>query len=300
MLISIAGCEGEVGPCTSDTESRRLVYDAFGVPAFEGQALMIRSCGYGAHCHSENIDADHRYGAPIGLEYDLRLAGYDNVVDQEEVDRLGRMRARVQAHRRSIWAQVHSGRMPVGGAIGALVTDGAPTFFRALPDTPMPSLEEPEGREALRNWLACGSRIVERTAPVDDPSYVPLGEIVDPVDVEPLEPTWSSIYTRLIEPRCNGGPCHGSTREGELDLRGESEALAALVNAEANGDECGDDDSLLLVPGDSAASLLVHKLSGRDEDGNPVCGRLMPIGASRLSEQNLQAIRDWIDAGATM
>jgi hypothetical protein len=300
VLGSLVGCEGEVGPCVSDTESRRVVYDAFGAPAFEGQALMITSCGYGAFCHSPEIDDERRFGAPVGLEYDVRLAGYDGTIDRAELDRMTEMRTRVYEHRRSIWAQVASANMPIDGAVGELVGESAPVYYRELPDTPMATLDTEDGREVLRNWLACGAPVVERTAPVDDPSYEPTGWIVDPIEVEPLEANWNNIYTRLIEPRCNGGPCHGASEAGELNLEGDAEALAALLNVASDGEECGETGARLIVPGDPDASLFVHKLSGRDAAGEPVCGRLMPIGASRLSEPSLQAVRDWIAGGATM
>jgi hypothetical protein len=287
-----------------------------GTPMFEGQALMVGSCGAGAFCHSEGIDAEDRFGAPLGLDYDLQLAGFTTEVDPIEVDRLTRMFNRVYEHRRAIWSSVSSGRMPIGGAVAEQIRDGSLTFYRRIPDEPVPLLDTNEGRESLRNWLACGIPIVERTEPADDMSYVPIGEAVASFEVEPLHPDWPDIYTRMVEPRCNGDACHGIAQEGGLDLRGQAEAYAALIDEPAEGDQdneacaglatpeqrldrcCIGISATRIVPGDPDASFFFHKLAGRDASDMPVCGESMPQGRARLSPASLAAVREWIMMGA--
>lgn len=294
-----AGCEPDLGACDRGAV-RVVVYDEEGTPAYAGQALMIASCGYGGFCHSEGIDPELRYGAPAGLDFDVRLAGYDDVVDLDEVDRLRRMREQTSAHGRLIWASVSAGRMPVGGAVGRSVAESAPRYTFERTQAPLPGLETAEGREIVRNWLACGAPVVERTeAPTPTAGYRAVGDAVPGIEVEPLEPRWDDIYDRLIERRCNGAACHGERALGRLDLRGRSEALTTLLEGEARGDLCGGTRTPLLVPGRPDESLFFQKLTGRDADGAPICGRLMPIGASRLSPESLQAVRTWIERGAS-
>ena len=49
-----------------------------------------------------------------------------------------------------------------------------------------------------------------------------------------------------------------------------------------------------VTPGDSDMSYLVHKIEGRAG----IAGQRMPPGGAPLSDQQIAAIRRWIDAGA--
>jgi hypothetical protein len=303
MLVAacmLAACEPDVGGCADPNGVRTVVYDEDGAPAYEGQALVIASCGYGGLCHAEGIDAEQRYGAPAGLDYDLRPAGIDGTVDLAEVDRLRRMRDRVHAHRGLIWASVSAGRMPVGGEVGADIRESAPRYTYPNGDAPLPGLDTVEGREILREWLACGSPVVERIEPATAiEGYIPVGEPVSTIERVPLEPSWADIYERLIVRRCAGAPCHGEQRQAELDLRGDAATvLQTLLDGRARGRDCLFTDAPLLVPGQPDQSLFFQKLNGRNAEGRAVCGDLMPIGALRLSEASLAAVRTWIEAGA--
>ena len=53
--------------------------------------------------------------------------------------------------------------MPPSGADAAAIRDGAPVFHRIGTSEPLPEIESTEGREILRNWLACGTPVIERT-----------------------------------------------------------------------------------------------------------------------------------------
>jgi hypothetical protein len=301
LLLTLGGigCTPELGPC-DELSALRVAYDEEGTPAFEGQALMIQSCGFGAFCHAAGIDAEQRYGVPRGLDYDVRIANLDADDPGAELDRLEGMLDRSFRHRHEIWAAVESGRMPIGGGPGSDVASAAPTYaVRTGANTlePMAGLDTARGREALRNWLACGLPAVQS---VDAHEARPeaLGYIVDPIEVAPLEPSWSSIYDRLISRRCASVPCHGTAVAGDLDLRGARAAYDAMVGVDSAADECIAAGVQLVQPGAADASLLVWKLIGRDPDGAPVCGDLMPVGASRVSEASVDAVRAWIDAGA--
>ncbi len=280
LAVLLAGCGAELGPADL-VAARELVYDEAGTPAYAGQALVIGSCGYGAFCHG--AATEERFGAPSGLDYDLRVA------DEVERPRLTADLERAFSHRYLIWEAVSSGAMPISGAAGDLVADGAPRYARA-DGTPLAGLETSEGRETLRNWLAAGLPIVERTDA--QPGAGELGWIEERLPVEPLAPRWSDIYARMIVPRCASAGCHGAAREGALDLRGEAESLAALVDAPAAGVRCGPEGGALIVPGDPGASLLVGKLTGE------ACGLRMPMGGSRIDAESIEAIRAWIAAGA--
>lgn len=299
-LLVLSSCGPDLGACDPD-EARRVVYDSDGTPAFEGQGMMIQSCGWGAFCHADSIPLENRRGVPLGLEYDVSLASFGGDTAPEEAERLRAMQRQAFEHRHAIWEQVSTGAMPI---VHADVVEGAPVYtrlnVRSGTRTPSPELSTPEGREALRNWLACGLPVVERTeAPTDGADPIePVGYVVASQEVEPLLPEWNDIYTRLVERRCNSAPCHGDSAAGNLDLRGGPDAALAtlLAGTAADAEACMVEapGTPLLAAGDPEGSLFFQKLSGRDAAGDPVCGRVMPIGGARVSEASLASIRQWI------
>ena len=293
-LLLLTACSTELGPC-DESAARQVVYDESGSPAFEGQALMIGSCGSGGFCHSPGIDPADRRGVPVGLDYDVRLAEDADAA----TERLRVNQALTFQDRHRIWVEVTSGRMPVPGDAGEEILTAAPTYSRydslSGTATALPALDTEDGAEILRNWLACRVPVVERTEPVAD--VEPIGAVVSRRDVVPLEANWADIYTRMIEPRCASAPCHGRSAAADLELSDQAMALAAMTNVAAAGDDCMG-AGMLIVPGDPDASLFVHKLSGRDAADAPVCGDLMPGSGSRIDGQSIANIRQWIMDGA--
>ncbi len=293
----VLGCEPELGPCDVEA-SLRVVYDESGSPAYEGQAQMIASCGGGSFCHSRAAESTERYGAPQGLDYDLRIAE-DEL--QETVDALRLSQALTFEDRHRIWYQVEAGLMPVPGAAGAEVLEASPVYSRfdsvTGEPTPLPGLDTEEGQDLLRNWLACRAPLVERTAPVDDIESV--GAVVASRDVTPIEPNWDDIYDRLIVGgRCATGPCHDdSMPAGNLAYPDRMGALTAMVGVAAGGADCAGQGDLI-VAGDPDASVLIHKLEGRDASGAPVCGARMPDSGARIDPRSIANIRQWIADGA--
>ncbi len=91
---------------------------------------------------------------------------------------------------------------------------------------------------------------------------------------------------------CTNDLCHGSARQGGLDLRRGS-AYASLVDAPSAA-------SLLkrVEPGDEDRSLLWLKLAAATLKRTGVPGSPMPQGLPPLSEGELEAIRLWIFSGA--
>ena len=104
---------------------------------------------------------------------------------------------------------------------------------------------------------------------------------------DPDAPTLSSIETDIFEPFCavHHGP---SAAAADLDLS-VGRSFANLVNVRST-----QVDLNLVTPGDVNASYLVHKVEGRAG----IVGRQMPIGARPLMNEEIEAIRQWIAAGA--
>lgn len=105
--------------------------------------------------------------------------------------------------------------------------------------------------------------------------------------VDPRLPKPSAMlvdFTRDVLPifRKSCFRCHGP----EKDKGGFS--LANHLRAMEGGDE-----GAAILPGNSAASLLVRRIAGLDEEG------AMPPGGEGLSAEQVSIIRAWIDQGAT-
>ena len=278
-----------------------------GQPLFEGQALLAASCGNGVYCHAARATGGLRHGVPQGFDLDVGVACDARApavpCDPASVLRLQHARNNADAYRAEILDAVADGTMPPG-AVGAEVRQQAPRFVRA-DGSALPELDTPEGREILRNWLACRAPVVERAEDVPAPrvagDYCGDGRIGDcvygpPREIEPPEARWGSIYARVFVPLCVS--CHGPGRtdyraESQLDLRDADVAYAQLVGAASTGAFCMDRGLTHVVPGDPDASSLLAKL-GADVP----CGERMPQGGPFLPEEVVAPIRAWIAAGA--
>ena len=227
--------------------------------------------------------------------------------------------------------EIRAGAMPPGEA-GRRVRD-ASLWIRQSDGSELPSIESTEGQEIVRNWLACQAPAIARAETpaspaqelepcpsVDDEICVfngPLGELPDPA--------WSEIYWSLIFVQCVTchGPLNGNTdqnpdRLGEgipggasqsaldaLDLTGSNtmdttdwptESWSAVVDALAAdpGDCAG--QGTLVIPNDSAGSIMTQKLRGTQ-----TCGDVMPPtqgGEPTVPEPLIEVVEDWIDMGA--
>ena len=312
-----------------------------GTPLFAGQALMQMQCGNGGFCHAPAATGSGRAGAPRGLDFDLSLAcrSTDNCCSEAQceayamaacadepegsradcaiaayetemtrvndaIERLRRNQQVTYDHRYEILATVRDGSMPPGAA-GSAVRANA-EYYGAYDGVAfsgrVPNLDTREGREVLRNWLACGSPVLEFSDDEGTPGESCGPGVVGDCGVAapalpPPEPTWPSIYTRLVRPLClechqPGNPFYGPGDQ-ELDYSEMMASLTAMSGVQADGSACVDTGTLI-VPGDPEASIFYRKLTS-----DPGCGDIMPLGReSGLPESVLAPIRQWIEAGA--
>jgi hypothetical protein len=314
--LALGGCSGEdLGACDA-FRARQVAFalpfpgDVTGLagqPMFEGQALVTASCGGGVFCHAE-VSPQQRLGVPAGLDLDFRLAcdarAPAEPCTQASSERLARAKRVGYRHRQDILDAVADGSMPPG-ALGRDIRARSPRFERA-DGSPLPELDTPEGRDILRNWLACGLPVVDRaedaTALSPAGAYcgdAALGDCVrgSPRVITPPEPKWSSIYERVIVPQCVS--CHGPgptdyRPEHKLDLSTMEIAYTQMVGATAMGGFCNDRPQQHVVPGNPAESLLILKM----EPGDPPCGERMPLDGPYLPDTVIEPIRQWIAAGA--
>jgi hypothetical protein len=125
-----------------------------------------------------------------------------------------------------------------------------------------------------------------------------------------LAPTFSNVYTTIIDRRCTG--CHhpggGGVTVGKLDMSSQDVAYADLVGVDAQGTGAGASGTtcasampplVRVVPGDAAGSLLFNKVDSKFTGTNPLCGSPMPPGSEApLTEDEVFLIAAWIAAGA--
>lgn len=99
----------------------------------------------------------------------------------------------------------------------------------------------------------------------------------------------SVIQREIFTPTCAVSGCHaGATPQAGMNLS-EGNAHAALVNV----DSVNEPARKRVLPGDPGASLLVQAV-----EGTSTSVPQMPFGRTPLPAADIQAIRDWIQAGA--
>ena len=133
-----------------------------GAPAYEGQAMIALSCGNAQYCHSSN--AVDRFGATVDLDLDLYPATLDDSPAVEGTERLARAQANAIEFAQDIYCDVDAKRMPPFGE-ATLVAHANTPRYRSESGEPLPFVDSFEGLEILKNWLACGAPVVERTTP---------------------------------------------------------------------------------------------------------------------------------------
>ncbi|MDH5672483.1 MAG: hypothetical protein OEZ06_10065 [Myxococcales bacterium] len=114
------------------------------------------------------------------------------------------------------------------------------------------------------------------------------------------DPTFTAIYDEILTKgevgNCMAGYCHGaaptSMGNGNLQITASDKqgAYDNLVNVVSTSELCA--GATLVIPGDSAGSLLLQKFSAP-----PPCGLQMPVGMT-LTEAQITQIATWIDNGA--
>jgi hypothetical protein len=101
----------------------------------------------------------------------------------------------------------------------------------------------------------------------------------------------STIQREIFTPKCALSGCHGAplAQPPGLDLS-EGNARAALVNVDSTRVAGG----TRVVPGEPSASVLFEAVSAHPPPGV----RRMPLNAQPLARADLDAISQWIAAGA--
>ena len=148
--------------------------------------------------------------------------------------------------------------------------------------------------------LVCGNGIRELGEACDD-GNVDDGDaclntcVRGACDHQAFASSWEAIHALVIEAHgCTQAACHGSAPgEGGLDLRFEH-AYANLLEVPSTGSA-----DLRINPGGPRRSSLWQKLAAKTDPGSvEISGTPMPSGLPPIGEDELEAVRLWIYAGA--
>ncbi|MDB5099406.1 MAG: Fibronectin type domain protein [Cyanobacteria bacterium RYN_339] len=115
----------------------------------------------------------------------------------------------------------------------------------------------------------------------------------NPVAVGSIQPTYDDIAAKVFT-TCSTRSCHSATStKGGLQLTADV-AYEQLVNVAAENDKAKLTNKKRVIPGDPANSFLVQKLE------SPPAGEgdMMPQRGQKLPDDQINAIKTWIQNGA--
>lgn len=147
----------------------------------------------------------------------------------------------------------------------------------------------------------CGNGIVEVGEQCDDGNDINgdtctnTCEGCNPADAQ-FASTYEGIQGLIFDNptyNCTNNACHGSAAQGGLDLRSGA-SHADLVNVDSQIQPT----TPRVYPGDQDLSVLYKKLADKTLSTNTVPGTSMPVAATALTPEHLEALRLWIRGGA--
>jgi hypothetical protein len=290
MVFVVAGCEPDLGACDM-TAATTTVYNASGTPYYAGQAIVQEAC---TRCHGSASTGASRVGAPHGLNFNV--GGLNPMSTEADVATARTTLAKIQDEAGDMYDQIESGTMPPASPAGN--TAPLTWTFADGSAASLPDVRTDQGKSTVRNWLACKAPVIAGItgAPAD---AVAIGAIVPAViSTAEIPPTFTGVYTGVLMPSgCPG--CHVPGGPGGfLDLSTPSIAYTSLVGKDAatsgTGIMCAGKGKRV-VANDCTNSILYSKISM----ATPICGTSMPPGAGPLPQTQLDAVCNWIKAGAT-
>jgi hypothetical protein len=110
-------------------------------------------------------------------------------------------------------------------------------------------------------------------------------------EIQPMLAGANGIQASVFQTSCTASACHdASSPQEQLELTSAAVSEANLVDVDSN-----QVDKLRVAPGDPDASYLMDKLRG--ENLAPATAQMPNVGIP-LCDAKIQAVEDWIAAGA--
>lgn len=109
----------------------------------------------------------------------------------------------------------------------------------------------------------------------------------------PPDSSFGLVYTKIFQPTCAVSGCHDGTTSPILT--GET-AYDAIFNVNAINGQANAAGLQLIRPDDADSSFLYQKLIY--ENSNFKFGAKMPLGGLVVSDDAIQFVKEWVEAGA--
>lgn len=174
--------------------------------------------------------------------------------------------------------QIHEGQRGEVGAVIAVLQPQQNGQFGLPPATFLTASQAAS--------FSSGSLYIEVQAATDQIR----GQITAESEQAVFLPVLSDLQAKVFTPLCSG--CHlggGSTLPSVMNLSDQQATFNSLVGTYS----VSVPELLRVEAGDPDASLLVHKITGTH-----TVGSRMPLRGSRLDQQAIDAVRQWIAQGA--
>lgn len=143
---------------------------------------------------------------------------------------------------------------------------------------------------SLLMFVGCGQSVDP------DPEDQTNSDDPPPVEMEEEETdevvSFSAQIKPVLDARCIS--CHSPGGVAQLQGIPWDYGSDTLVNDLVNQASAQQEELILIVPGDSASSLVFLKVS----TDTPPVGSSMPLGGPSLSDSEIELFRLWIDQGA--
>ena len=251
--IAAAGCGADLGEC--DPEKLDITGPSGSQDGVnDGQVVINTRC---VSCHSANAEGALRHGAPFGLNFDVP----QTATTERQLQVFNAGLSNVRQYAEDIWEAIDSDYMPPAGPV----------------DT--------DGKEQVRNWLACGA-----------PAEPMMGDTGMPAPMGSFDAVFDRMHTQCVT-------CHSAGAKLGNFVWGDGDKCATydnIVGVAAAGDSCSGMGNYI-EPNSPENSILVQKCS---TNGAAACGTGTPMpatgqGGLEQSDPDLyNALVEWVTAGA--
>ncbi len=119
-----------------------------------------------------------------------------------------------------------------------------------------------------------------------------IGEIEDDIEEPQADHPDFVVVADILRTSCGTAGCHGAVPQGKFQIEGGMDATNNQVRAALEG-VTANTGEMLVEPGNAGVSGIYYRLLLEDPSR-----RMPPAPFTALEQENIDAISNWIDAGA--
>jgi hypothetical protein len=110
------------------------------------------------------------------------------------------------------------------------------------------------------------------------------------------EASFDLIQNKILTPRCATAGCHATDKDGLVLTKDVS--LNRMVNVAPKNAAALRDGLKIITPFNAEKSFLYHKIHDDAGHHSTDYGKIMPIGSAPLTDNEVEFVKRWINAGA--